>query len=469
MIEILKQTAQRFTGKPVSKIVMLPASGSYRQYYRIYFEEDTIIGVFNKDIKENQAFFAYTEHFYDQNIPVPQILHIEPDLTVYFLQDLGDETLFSILNKERQGNVFSERLLALYHKAIIQLPRIQILGGKGLDYSKAYPRAAFDEQSMRWDLNYFKYYFLKLSKIEFDEALLERDFNTLITDLLQEKADYFLFRDFQSRNIMVQNENVYFIDYQGGRKGALPYDIASLLYDGKAAIPQALRDEFLGLYISEVQKHVSIDAEAFKQRYWHFVLIRILQAMGAYGFRGFYEGKTHFLQSIPFALENVSYLLNQNKITLNLPHLKELLFKISQSSYLRDLAQSKPRLKVVVTSFSYRKGIPEDVTENGGGFVFDCRALPNPGREEAYKHLTGKDEAVADYLLKQSEVHVFKTCVLALIDLSVQNYLSRQFTHLMVNFGCTGGQHRSVFFAETVAAYLKSKYPVEVELIHTNL
>ena len=330
-----------------------------------------------------------------------------------------------------------------------------------------YPREAFDKQSMMWDLNYFKYYFLKLAKIPFDEQRLEDDFQAFSDYLLAVDNNAFLYRDFQSRNVMLKDGKVYFIDYQGGRKGALQYDLASLLYDAKANIPEAEREELLEFYLDELNQYKHVDRSKFKSLFDGYVLIRIMQAMGAYGFRGFYEKKEHFLKSIPFALKNMETLLAKNNTVLTeFPELYKVLKSVTESTFLKSISPANDRLTVRISSFSYKKGIPHDPSGNGGGFVFDCRAIHNPGRYPEYKHLTGKDQQVIEFLEQKSTIASFMNAVTTLVSQSVEVYLSRGFTHLSVNFGCTGGQHRSVYAAEKLAQYLRNNYPVTVVLQH---
>jgi len=451
------------------RIEKLPQSGSNRQYFRIFAENNTIIGVFNHDVKENSAFFSFTKFFLSQKINVPKVIAIDETQQFYLLEDLGNETLFSFLSKNRTDEKIEEPVITLYKKTLQQLPLLQLSGKKGLDFSVCYPRSAFDKQSMLWDLNYFKYYFLKLVNIPFDEQLLEDDFHCFIDFLWEADHDYFMFRDFQSRNIMILTDEPYFIDYQGGRRGALQYDVASLLYDGKADLPPELREEQLHYYLEQLSKHIDINKELFCQYYHGFVLIRILQALGTYGFRGYYEKKSHFLQSIPFAVKNLKYLLPKLDFSAKIPTLTNVIQKICESDFVAACSLPENRLTVTITSFSYKKGIPQDMTSNGGGFVFDCRALPNPGRLPEFKNATGKEEEVIDYLEKHDEVQRFKELTTQLVLQSVENYLARKFSHLMVNFGCTGGQHRSVYFAEKLAEHLKKEYPqINVVLAHKN-
>jgi len=444
----------------------LPGSGSYREYARMKSTGHQVIGAFNNDIRENQAFLEFSAHFRNKNIPVPQIYAVSADLKTYLQEDLGNSTLFDFLSKTRETEGFSQKIVEVYKKVLRELPKIQLVAGKDIDYSVCYPREAFDKQSMMWDLNYFKYYFLKLAKIAFDEQALEDDFQTFSDYLLAVDNQAFLYRDFQSRNIMLKDDQVYFIDYQGGRKGALQYDLASLLYDAKANIPEAEREELLEFYLDELSQYKLTDRNKFKSLFGGYVLIRIMQAMGAYGFRGFYEKKEHFLKSIPFALKNLETLLAKNTIQVALPELFKVLTAVTQSSFLKSISPVDDRLTVRVSSFSYKKGIPKDPSGNGGGFVFDCRAIHNPGKYLEYKHLTGKDPQVQLFLEEKSTMSDFLAPVFKLVSHSVEVYSLRGFSHLCVSFGCTGGQHRSVYAAEKLAEYLKNNYPVEVVLQH---
>lgn len=466
---ILKQLAEEYAKQTVKKCEPLAQSGSHRRYFRLTLSDDsTLIGAFNDDIAENKAFFTYTKFFTNKHFSVPELLMVAPDQQHYLQTDLGKSTLYDFLsaNRDDQGQP-SPEVVRYYEQVVQQLPALQLSGHEGLDFSVAYPRAAFDRQSMQWDLNYFKYYFLKLVNVPFNEQLLENDYNNLIDYLLSAESDYFLYRDFQSRNIMVDNGSVYFIDYQGGRKGALQYDVASLLYDAKADLSPELREHLLNLYFDTLAQHIEVDRQAFLSYFQGFVLIRILQAMGAYGYRGYFERKTHFLQSVPYAVHNLDSLLRNFNLPIELPELTRVLRGIIASDFVKPYQPAKT-LTVQVQSFSYKQSIPNDPSPNGGGFVFDCRALPNPGREQQYRAFTGKDACVIDYLNQYPAIHEFKSHVFAIVDMSVDNYLERHFDHLMVNFGCTGGQHRSVYFAEQTAKHIQNKYPnVKVELRHT--
>ena len=267
---------------------------------------------------------------------------------------------------------------------------------------------------------------------------------------------------------MLVDGKPYFLDYQGGRKGALQYDIASLLFDGKAYLPPGLRQELLDHYLTSLAQYIPVDRAAFLEYYYAYVYVRILQAMGAYGFRGFYERKTHFLQSVPYALKNLRWLDENARLPVALPALMDALRRMCTSEKLMALATPEPSLTVRVFSFSYKKEHPSDAWGNGGGYVFDARCLPNPGREERFQQLTGKDAPVIQYLEHQESVHQYFSNVRSLVDMAVGNYQRRGFGSLMVSFGCTGGQHRSVYLAEQLAKHLRST-GVQVELKHIEM
>ncbi|MCL2027158.1 MAG: phosphotransferase [Bacteroidales bacterium] len=457
-----------YAKEPIKHIELLPASGgSYRRYYRITGETKSCLGVENADKKENLAFMDYTRQFETLGLNVPKILAKNLDEHQYLIEDLGDETLYSYLLKRRIDKGFDDHLIELYKKTIQQLLEFQIIAGKNFDYSNAHQNKAFDKQSMLFDLNYFKYYFLRFIKIPFDEQALEHDFEMLSNFLFSAPSDYFMFRDFQSRNIMLHDEKIYFIDYQGGRKGALQYDLASLLYQAKAEIPYTIREQLLDFYISELRKYQDVDEIVFKKQFYGFVLIRVLQTLGAYGFRGFYEKKDHFLKSIPFAIDNVEYLLKHFDFLTETPVLRNVLQQITHDKKLRHQTKPTSNLIININSFSYKKnGYPEDLSGHGGGFVFDCRGLPNPGRFEAYKTLNGKDEAVEKYLEQHSEVADFIDKSYHLVVPTIQNYISRNFEHLQINFGCTGGQHRSVYCAEKLAERIMQNFDIQVFVNH---
>jgi aminoglycoside/choline kinase family phosphotransferase len=387
----------------------------------------------------------------------------------YLEEDLGDTTLFEFLSDHRSGDTIAPEVVEAYRKVVAMLPRFQVEAGRDLNYKVCYPRSSFDRQSIAWDLNYFKYYFLRLAGVPFNEQALEVDFSRLTKFLLAAPHDYFLYRDFQSRNVMLRDGSPWFLDYQGGRKGALHYDIASLLYDGKADLPPALRQQLLDHYLDALAGFIDLDRGAFMEHYYAYVYVRILQALGAYGFRGFYERKAHFLQSVPYALKNLRWLAENVRLPVALPALLDALNAMQASEKLRNLSAPAAGLTVRIFSFSFHNGLPADESGNGGGFVFDARSLPNPGREEQFRQLTGRAAPVIAYLDQQPSVHEFLAQVSSLVDASVANYRQRGFSHLMVSFGCTGGQHRSVYLAEQLAQHLRGTSGVEVKVRHTQL
>jgi aminoglycoside/choline kinase family phosphotransferase len=460
---------QERTGAPPGQTIELQAHGSERRIFRVHGAAETVIGIYNADRAENVAFLAFSRHFRKCQLPVPEIYEENLDRNVYLEEDLGNHTLFDVINRERRRNAFPPGLIELYRRVVKLLPHFQIRAGKDLDYSLCYPRSRFDRQSMMWDLNYFKYYFLKLAKVSFNEQTLEDDFETFVSFLLESDHDYFLYRDFQSRNIMIREEQPWFIDYQGGRRGALQYDVASLLFDAKADLPFEVREELLQLYLDAANELVPIAREKFLRYYYGYVVIRILQAMGAYGFRGFYERKTHFLQSVPYAIRNLEYVLRLAEFPVALPALTDVLLRLVRSSALRELGNVQLALTVRLQSFSFKNGLPKDESGHGGGFVFDCRALPNPGRVPEFAPLTGNDAEVIRFLENETGVHHFMTHVRDLIDQVVENYRKRNFTDLSVAFGCTGGQHRSVYCANMLARHLRETYQVHVEVFHREL
>ncbi len=457
---------EKWAGEPVINTEPLPAHGSDRRYFRLSGQSRRAIGAFNPDRKENMAFIEFSRHFKGCSLPVPEIYSVDLDRNIYIEQDLGDETLFSFLSRVRTDHHFPEQVLQIYRKVLLELPRFQLEASRDLDFSVCYPRARFDRQSMMWDLNYFKYYFLKLAKISFDEQALEDDFGTLVNYLLSTEMDYFLYRDFQSRNIMIVDGQPYFIDYQGGRRGALQYDLASLLYDAKADIPQPVRDLLLNEYSTLLQEKYNIPAGQFKQYYFGYVFIRLMQALGAYGFRGFYERKSHFLKSVPFAIQNLEWLLNNVTLPVAMPALEKAWLGIVRSSFLRQLGDVHLNMNVRIQSFSYKRGIPLDDKGHGGGFVFDCRFLPNPGRLDEFKNLTGNDQPVIEFLQKEAGVGHFLEQVQSMMRGVVSNYQARNFTDLMIAFGCTGGQHRSVYCANQLAGFFEKLPNVSVQLRH---
>jgi aminoglycoside/choline kinase family phosphotransferase len=419
--------------------------------------------------EENIAFLEFSRHFRRNGLPVPEIYGEDLSQGAYLEEDLGDTTLFEYLSAHRAGNSIAPEAVEAYRRVVAMLPRFQVEAGRDLNYKVCYPRASFDRQSIAWDLNYFKYYFLRLAGVPFNEQALEADFSRLTKFLLGAPHDYFLYRDFQSRNVMLCDGQPFFLDYQGGRRGALQYDIASLLYDGKADLPPELRQELLDYYLGCLSQFIDLKRDAFMEHYYAYVYVRILQALGAYGFRGFYERKAHFLQSVPYALKNLRWLAAHVKLPIALPALMEALGSLSASEKLKGLATPENVLTVRIFSFSFHREMPKDDSGNGGGFVFDARSLPNPGREERFRLLTGKDAAVKEYLAEKDSVGEFFEHARTLVDESVAAYQRRGFSHLMVSFGCTGGQHRSVYLAEQLAKHLRGSAGVTVVVRHVEL
>ena len=470
-MEVLEKLFEQRFGVPPAAILPLQGElgGSGRKIIRLLNGELSAIGILYGVREENLAFLEFSRHFRRHGLPVPEIYAQDLEQGAYLEQDFGDTTLFELLSKHRSGENIDPEVVEAYRKVVAILPRFQIEAGRDLNYDVSYPRSSFDRQSIAWDLNYFKYYFLRLAGIPFNEQALEDDFDRLANFLLKAEGNYFMYRDFQSRNIMLRGGQPFFLDYQGGRKGALQYDIASLLYDAKADLPPALRQELLDLYLVKVGELIPLDREAFLQHYYPYVYIRIMQALGAYGFRGFYERRTHFLQSVPFALKNLRWLLHNVTLPIALPALMSAFHGMLASEKLLALSSDADNLVVQIWSFSYHRGWPKDESGNGGGPVFDGRLLPNPGREERFKLLTGKDALVIDYLKQEESVHRFLSDAMSLVDAHVNEWLRRGFKHLMLSFGCTGGQHRSVYLAEQVAKRLRGRSGIEVIVRHREL
>jgi aminoglycoside/choline kinase family phosphotransferase len=473
-MDVLQKLFEQHFHTPPQQVKPLQGQlgGSGRAIVRLTAEATTAaghvsaIGIVYPVREENVAFLEFSRHFRRHGLSVPEIYADDLAHGAYIEEDLGDVTLYDFLSAHRTGDVVTPEVVEAYRKVVAILPRFQVEAARDLNYKVCYPRSSFDRQSINWDLNYFKYYFLRLAGIPFNEQALEDDFSRLTRFLLTARRDFFLYRDFQSRNIMLQSGEPFFLDYQGGRRGALQYDIASLLYDGKADLPPALRQQLLHQYIESLAAHLPVTRDSFMEHYYAYVYVRILQALGAYGFRGFYERKPHFLLSVPYALKNLSWLARNVTLPIALPALMDALQSMVSSEKLLALASTADHLTVRVFSFSFHREAPKDESGNGGGFVFDARALPNPHRVDALRPLTGKDAPVAEYLDQQPGVHQFLSSAIALVDSSVAAYQRRGFKDLMVSFGCTGGQHRSVFLAEQLAKHLRGTPGVEVILRH---
>ncbi len=440
------------------------AAGSERNYFRIRSNNKVAIGVFHGDDRENQAFISFSKTFSNLSFNTPKLYAEQLKNHIYLIEDLGDQDLFSMVLND--GVSLSDKTISLYKKSLSALAEFQTRAVQQIDFTKCTPRSKLDKQSLLWDLNYFKYYFLKTQKIEFDEQKLENDFHIFINHLLEADQNYFIHRDFQSRNILIRNDEPYFIDYQGGRMGPLQYDVASLLFQVKANLNAETKNELLEYYIGLLSKNPKINISSFSKYFHPYVLMRLCQVMGAYGFRGLIERKSHFIQSIPFAISSLKSLLVHLKMEIQTPELINVLKKVSELNF-PITRNKKEGLTIHLNSFAYKSGIPIDYSGHGEGFVFDCRSLPNPGRLKEYKHLSGQDKEVKDYLEMHQEIPEFLDHIIQIIRPAISNFQERNFSDLSINFGCTGGQHRSVYMTESVYKYLKSNFNLHIELQHT--
>ena len=463
---------ESWSGSAPSGVESIDAAGSNRQYFRLMGADGgSVIGVIGTSRDENHAFVYLSNHFKKRQLPVPRILAVAGDELRYLQEDLGRTSLFGAVSGGRDaGGRYNQKEKQLLVNTIRELPNIQIRGARGLDWTNCYPQPEFDEDSVLFDLNYFKYCFLKPTELDFHELKLEANFRLFAKDLVAEKADSFMYRDFQARNVMLDAKGKpYFIDYQGGRKGPYYYDLASFLWQASARYPNKLRRELVYEYYNSLKLYTEVPSvRHFVERLSLFVLFRTLQVLGAYGFRGLYEKKRHFMESIPYAMANIREFLSWPSGVC--PYLSSLLQKLSDPacSWSRFIGEDSGTLTVEVTSFSYRKGIPDDRSGNGGGYVFDCRALENPGRYERYRSLTGMDAEVIGFMEEDGGVFPFLDNIYALVDPHIRYFLHRGFTHLSVCFGCTGGQHRSVYCAESLAKHVVSSFgnAVRVVLVH---
>ena len=497
----LNELYKQWCGEEPASLEKIEGSGSNRQYYRIHGSNgQTVIGVIGTSRDEDHAFIYLSKHFERRKLPVPHILAVSEDELCYLQTDLGSVSLFDALKGGRMaGGRYNEHEKELLRRTIRELPNIQLRGARGLEWENCYPQPEFDEESVLFDLNYFKYCFLKPSELDFHELKLEANFHLFAKDLVSEQGESFLYRDFQARNVMLTPDgNPQFIDYQGGRRGPYYYDLASFLWQASARYPKKLRRELVAEYYKSLKHYIEVPpVRHFTNRLRLFVLFRTLQVLGAYGYRGYFERKKHFLDSIPPAIDNLRDLLSHGD-DYTYPYLIEMLRRltempryahieapaVSRTDGLRTADSSpyvsnpqdgpatfskydgKGPLVVRVFSFSYRKGIPEDESGNGGGYVFDCRSTHNPGRYEPYKKLTGLDEPVIRFLEDDGEILTFLDSVYKLADAHVRRYIERGFTSLMFSFGCTGGQHRSVYSAQHLAEHLHKKFGIEVHVTH---
>jgi aminoglycoside/choline kinase family phosphotransferase len=460
---------QQVLGGMPDHIEKIPQSGSDRTYYKVTGPSGKFVATVGHNVKENQTFIQFARHFHAVGAPVPKVLAVSEDQTVYLQQDMGDISLLQVLEKEG----YTDHVYGLFQKSLTALAHIQIMGHHHLNYEWCITSKEFGKQAIMADLLYFKYYFLDTLQLPYDKEKLMDDFEVLSIYLARADHRYFMYRDFQSRNILIQDDGVRFIDFQGGMKGAVQYDVASLLWQAKAALPTAWKQDLLEFYTDQLEKMIGekVDRIRFSGQYYGYVLLRLLQVLGAYGFRGLFERKAHFLTSIPLALRNVQSFLTHHHVGISVPEFERLLGLIVTDDIIQRFdpprADGDTPLTVEINSFSYKtNGIPPDDSEHGGGFVFDCRSIFNPGRFEAYKTLTGRDKEVKDFLEQQSKMPQFLNNVFSIVDIAVEDYMHRKFERLQVSFGCTGGQHRSVYAADALARHLTNKYGVKIQLQH---
>lgn len=470
IIAILEKLFEEHFEKTPTNVEPLPVSGSDRRYYRISGSGITAIGTYNNNITENNTFFYFTNLFLKHGINVPQVYKVNKDRRAYLQEDLGRISLFDILQKEG----YTDHVRQLYRNAMTQLAKVQWIAGKEADFKQCFASRSFDEKAIMSDLLYFKYYFADLQDIPYDRSLIMNEMELLSKDLGRIQPQTLMYRDFQSRNIMVHEGKLYFIDFQGCMQGPPQYDIASMLWQAKAQLPDAWKEDLLNDYIHTLKDlHVPrMDEIFFRRGYVQFVLVRLLQVLGAYGFRGLLQHKAHFITSIAPALKNLETFLSDHPQTPSYPELRSLLEKISgkdmQGRYASPNGKEKPTLIVNIHSFSFKNGIPKFGGQHGGGFVFDCRGILNPGRYQAYKYLTGNDEQVKQFLERETRMPDFLNYVYAIVSINVEDYISRGFEQLSVAFGCTGGQHRSVFAAGQLADQLRTRYNLETVVTHLN-
>ncbi|MFT3825853.1 MAG: RNase adapter RapZ [Chitinophagaceae bacterium] len=469
VIEAIQQLYTTWSGQEPLSVDVLPQSGSDRRYFRIHTTGKSIIATHGNNTTENETFIYFSQHFRDKGLPVPEIYALNEDKTIYLQEDFGDT---SLLNK-LEADGFTDEVYALFKSSLHQLALLQVKGHAGLDYSRCLTNKEFGKQAIMADLLYFKYYFLDALRKPYDKQKLIDDFEALSTYLTHTEYKYFMFRDYQSRNILLKEDGtVHFIDYQGGMKGAPQYDVASMIWQARANLPDEWKANLLDDYIDFFEGVVGhpVERTIFKSQYNGYVLIRLLQVLGAYGFRGLFERKAQFLTSIPQALHNLKWFINDQSIGIAVPEFRKVLNICVNDEIIERftplVATEETPLVVHINSFSYRKQIPPDTSENGGGFVFDCRSILNPGRQEKYKTQTGRDKEVKDFLEQQTRMPEFLNSVFDIVDIAVEDYIRRGFSSLMINFGCTGGQHRSVFAADAMARHLRNKFKVKIELHH---
>ncbi|MDI9550267.1 MAG: RapZ C-terminal domain-containing protein [Candidatus Cryptobacteroides sp.] len=462
----LQKLFESYTGQKVTQTEELNTSGSNRRYFRLIGGNISIIGVVGTNYDENRAFILLSKHFLEKGIKVPRVLAVSDDSLRYIQEDLGDDQLYQVIAHGRESGEYSSYESRLLCRTMEMLPKIQFKGAENLDWSICFPESDFNERMILFDLNYFKYCFLKATGLDFNEVKLQDDFERLKTDLMQDMGDTFMYRDFQARNIMIVDGEPYFIDFQGGRRGPIYYDVASFVWQARSRYPENLRKQMIQTYLTALREYVQVDEQHFKERLRLFILFRTLQVLGAYGFRGYFEKKPHFLASVPYALNNLRRLLQRP--FPRYPYLTALLAKLTTMAQFNDIAEDK-RLEVKIFSFAYKKGIPADTTGNGGGYVFDCRAINNPGKYEHFRQFTGLDPEVVKFLEDDGGVFRFLDNAYKLVDPHVKRYIERKFTHLQVCFGCTGGQHRSVYCTERLAEHLADNFDIKITISHREL
>ena len=467
MTQALADLFSTYTGRPAEEITELNSSGSNRRYYRIRGGGVSLVGVIGTRKEENDAFRYLSQHFLEKRIPVPKVFAASEDGMAYIQEDLGDTLLFDAVSHGRESGEYSALERHLLCRTLEKLPRIQFVGAQDLDFNRCFPEPAFGPRMILFDLNYFKYCFLKATGLEFDEVRLQDDFETLGADLLEDVGNTFMYRDFQARNVMIRDGEPWFIDFQGGRRGPIWYDVASFVWQARARYPEDLRQEMIDSYLRTLKGFdPTVDETRFRERLRLFVLFRTLQVLGAYGFRGYFEKKPHFLASVPYAIDSLRRLV-QTPLT-RYPYLNEVLVKLTRMPQFYESGAEK-RLEVSISSFAFKKGIPADPSGNGGGYVFDCRSINNPGKYEYFRQFNGMDPEVIKFLEDDGEVTAFLQNVYPLVDAHVKRFIERKFTHLQVSFGCTGGQHRSVYCAEKLAAHLAAKFDIRITVNHREL
>ena len=469
MIDTVSQLYKKWNGQEAASLDVLPQSGSERRYFRLHGSNGSVIGTYGANIKENETFIYFSNHFTKKHLPVANILSVNDDISAYLQEDFGDVSLLNML--EAEG--FTERVYSLFKKSLEALASLQVQGDDGLNYNFCLTNAEFGKQAIMADLLYFKYYFLDALRRPYDKQKLIDDFEALSTYLTHTEYKYFMFRDFQSRNILINNnDSLHFIDYQGGMKGAPQYDVASMLWQARANLPDEWKENLLADYMNAFESLIiaPVDRSIFHSQYNGYVLIRLLQVLGAYGFRGLFERKAQFLTSIPLALKNLKWFFENQSLGIAVPDFRKVLNICISDDVIEQFtplqANEQTPLVVKVCSFSYRQGIPQDESGNGGGFVFDCRGVLNPGRIEEFKTMHGRDKSVMDYIEQQTRMTEFLNSVFDIVDITVEDYIKRGFQSLMVSFGCTGGQHRSVYAADALARHLRNKFKVKIQLNH---